>query len=181
MTSDVEKWLAALPEKSIEVELEKLRLEEREIQQRIAVREQALTIKRALSAEDAGDADTVPPQRQRELSGQEPAVDGDRPMIGTVNPPMRGREAIRLIIKSTPNRTEWTIPDMLAAFHRRNWPANTHSVQVNLSRMHRDGELGKAGTGVYVVPQGNPAGEGGPTGTLDDFLSPNDNGEGDPS
>jgi hypothetical protein len=96
-----------------------------------------------------------------------------------VNPPFRGREAIRQIIKLTPNRTEWTIPDMLAAILGRGWTANTHSVQVNLSRMHREGELGKAGTGVYVVPQATDA-QNGPTGTLDDFLVPN-NGEGDPS
>lgn len=176
MTSDVEKWLAALPEKSIQDELLDLREQGAEIQGRIEVREQALAIKRSFSSENTP---TEEDPTEREASDRAPAADDDRPRPGirAVNPPFRGREAIRMIIKSTPNRVEWTIPDMLAAFHQRNWPANTHSVQVNLSRMHRDGELGKGGTGVYVVPQGE--GENGrPTGTLDDFLVPN-GGEGD--
>jgi hypothetical protein len=177
MTSDVEKWLAALPEKSIETELEELRLKEREIQNRIAVREQALTIKRSLSAESDGeDSDASPVER--EASGQVPAAESDRPAIGVVNPPMRGREAIRQIIKLSSNRVEWTIPDMLAALHQRNWPANTHSVQVALSRMFKDGELGRVSPGVYIVP--DHASNGRAAGTLDDFLDP-DVGEGDSS
>lgn len=170
MTSDVEKWLAALPEKSIQDELSTLREQIAEIQQRIEVREQALAIKRALASEEVEDE---APETEREASGQVPAADTDRPRVGAVNPPFRGREAIRQIIRSLPHRTEWTIPDMLSAIHERGWTANTHSVQVNLSRMHREGELGKAGTGIYVVPPANGASYSGnrSTSTLEDLLT----------
>ncbi len=137
MRSEVETWLSALPEVAIEAELTELRQEAQELERRIEVREQALSMKRALSAETgASDEDLAIlfPIRQK------PNGQGKR-----------GRDAIRHIVATT-DRREWSIPDMLAAIHERGWIGNTHSVQVNLSRMHRDGEFGKNGMGIYVVP-----------------------------
>lgn len=135
MTGDVEKWLKALPEKSIEEELEQLRGKAEAINRRIEVREQALAMKRSFGSEEP------------------PPVEAHRPnRVSPMNPPFRGREAIRRVIASEPNRQTWTIPEMLDAILKRGWTANTHAVQVNLSRMYRDGELEKGGTGVYVVP-----------------------------
>lgn len=136
MTGKVEKWLQALPEEAIQTELENLRNEALDLQRRIEVREQALTMKRALSEEASPEPDL------ESLFPVRPTSNG-----GEVK---RGRDAIRTIIAALPHRTEWSIPDMLAAMHERGWPANTHSVQVNLSRMYRDGELTKHGTGIYV-------------------------------
>jgi hypothetical protein len=135
VTTDVEKWLEALPEKAIEGELDQLRQEAAELQRRIEVREQALAVKRSFSIEPLQD------ELQAAIFSRRYSAK-----------PFRGRAAIRKVIEQNPKHQKWTIPEMLAALHERGWTANTHSVQVNLSRMHRDGELGKDGTGVYVVP-----------------------------
>jgi hypothetical protein len=138
MSNEVEKWLESLPEKTIEGELDDLRRERHGIDQRIEVREQALAMKRALARESDGGAEG-----------------DDRPQpsrIRAMNPPIRGREAIRKVIAATPEKETWTIAEMRRAIVDRGWIANTHAVQVNLSRMYRDGELSKAGTGIYCLP-----------------------------
>jgi hypothetical protein len=135
MTDDLEKWVEAIPAQTIESELDELRRTRRTIDQKIEVREQALAMKRAFAGERADGL------------GQS----GETKVIA-VNPPLRGREAIRRVLAATPEKGTWTIPEMLKAIHDRGWIANTHAVQVNLSRMYRDGELSKAGTGIYCRP-----------------------------
>jgi len=140
--SEVEKWLKKLPEKSIEKELDQLRQEAQSINKEIEIREQALQMKRSFVTE------------AQQLSGTASEIGQMAGGVRALNPPFLGREAIRRVIAETPGRKAWTIPDMLAAIHRRGWTANTHAVQVNLSRMYRDGELGKAAKGIYLVPDG---------------------------
>jgi hypothetical protein len=142
MPSEIEKWVESVPEEAIEEELDQLRRQALAINRRIEVREQALAIKRSFASVDAH---SVPADNAgnsgRHLPGAKPT-----------NPPFRGRDAIRRVIAQTPARRNWTIPDMLDAIHKRGWTANTHAVQVNLSRMYRDGELEKDGVGIYAVP-----------------------------
>jgi hypothetical protein len=139
MTTEVEKWLEALPEELIEAELEDLRGEVRELNRRIELREQALAMKRTFS------------------NGRGDQARGNWPVQQTrafpANPPFRGRDAIRQVMRETPGKRTWTISEMLEAILKRGWTGNTHSVQVNLSRMYRDGELDKDGVGVYAVPE----------------------------
>lgn len=144
MPKRVEKWVEALPVELIEEELEELREQARAIQRQIRAREQALEMKRSFDEENAGRSDTP----------VEVVDTGLRTRMLTP-PPFRGREAVRKVIEQTPDRSKWTIPEMLAAIQKRGWIANTHAVQVNLSRMFRDGELEKDGVGVYVVPGRN--------------------------
>jgi hypothetical protein len=138
MTGKVEKWLESLPEESIEVELDELRHQAKEINRAIEIREQALGMKRTFTNE------RLDPRR------------GNWPVRQTrvfeASPPFRGRDAIRQVIRETPEKRTWTISEMLEAILRRGWTGNTHSVQVNLSRMYRDGELDKESVGVYAVP-----------------------------
>ena len=98
--------------------------------------EQALAVREAFSGPLTEDAEEEKPS--------------EKPLGGRA---LRGREAIRRVIAETPEIEAWTIPEMLAAIHARGWTANAHAVRVNLSRMFRDGELGKAGTGIYTVKE----------------------------
>jgi hypothetical protein len=139
MSTEIEKWLKSLPEKTIEGELDELRRERQSIDQKIEVREQALAMKRSFASENGDEA-------QGEDSPKTPG-------IRAMNPPFRGREAIRKVLVATPEKETWTIPEMLKAIQDRGWTANTHTVQVNLSRMYRDGELSKTGTGIYCRPE----------------------------
>jgi hypothetical protein len=139
MTSELEKWVKAIPETTILGELDELRQERQDIDQKIEVREQALEMKRSFASESGGD--DVPE------AGQPSA-----PLVRAVSPPFRGREAIRKVLNATQEKDTWTIPEMLDAILKRGWTANTHAVQVNLSRMYRDGELSKVGTGIYCRP-----------------------------
>lgn len=140
MSIKIEKWLKALPVKSIEKELDELRRERQDIDQKIEVREQALAMKRSFS-EGSGEASA-----KREHG---PLTS---PSIRAINPPFRGREAIRKVLAATPEKETWTIAEMLRAILDRGWPTNTHAVQVNLSRMYRDGELSRVGVGLYCQP-----------------------------
>jgi hypothetical protein len=140
MTSELEKWVKAIPEKTIEGELDSLRKERQEVDQKIEVREQALAMKRVFASEDG-----VEPEQASEP--QPPS-----PIRRDLNPPFRGREAIRKVLAATPEKETWTIAEMLKAILDRGWTANTHAVQVNLSRMYRDEELSKVGMGVYCRP-----------------------------
>lgn len=138
MTTEVERWLESLPEESIEAELEELRRQAHEINRGIEIREQALAMKRTFTNERHGQPRGNWPVRQTR--------------VFEASPPFRGRDAIRQIIQETPAKRTWTIAEMLEAILKRGWTGNTHSVQVNLSRMYRDGELDKESVGVYAVP-----------------------------
>jgi|GEM_PF-4071169 len=138
MTDEVEKWLESLPEESIEAELEQLRHKAKEINRGIEIREQALTMKRTFTHERRDQARGNWPVRQTR--------------VFSPNAPFRGRDAIRKVIEETPEKRRWTISEMLEAILQRGWTGNTHSVQVNLSRMYRDGELDKESVGVYLAP-----------------------------
>jgi hypothetical protein len=142
MTTEVEKWLKSLPEESIEAELEQLRRDAQEINRGIEIREQALAMKRTFTDERRGQPRGNWPVRQSRNFAR--------------NAPFRGRDAIRQILSETPEKRTWTIAEMLEAILRRGWVGNTHSVQVNLSRMYRDGELDKESVGVYAVPDFGP-------------------------
>jgi hypothetical protein len=141
VTSELEKWVKAIPEKTIEGELDALRQEREDVDQKIEVREQALAMKRAFASE--GEAEPE----------QTPEPPSPMSIRRDLSPPFRGREAIRKVMAATPEKETWTIPEMLKAILDRGWTANTHAVQVNLSRMYRDGELSKAGTGIYCRPE----------------------------
>jgi hypothetical protein len=132
MSDLVDRWFAAMPEEAIRAELQQLESERDELERRIEVRRQAIALKRALKPEVR-----LPPSQL-----DAPAENGE---------PLRGRRAIREVLNANQHIRRWRIPDMLEAIRDRGWIANTHSVQVNLSRMYRDGELGKEGNGVYVV------------------------------
>ncbi|HWC48979.1 MAG TPA: hypothetical protein VG448_08880 [Solirubrobacterales bacterium] len=139
MTDEVEKWLESLPEESIEAELEELRNQVSGINRAIEIREQALAMKRTFANE------RLDPRR------------GNWPVRQTrvfeASAPFRGRDAVRQVIRETPEKRTWTISEMLEAILKRGWAGNTHSVQVNLSRMYRDGELDRESVGVYAVPE----------------------------
>jgi hypothetical protein len=109
-----------------------------EINRAIEIRQQALAMKRTFNSE------RLDPRR-----GNWPV---QQTRVFEANPPYRGRDAIRQVFKEIPEKRTWTISEMLDAILKRGWTGNTHSVQVNLSRMYRDGELDKEGIGVYTVP-----------------------------
>jgi hypothetical protein len=134
---ETDKWIAALPAETIERELDEMRNQRYVVEQKIQMLELALSLATMGAAKEKGSQ----PQENRRPPG-----------IGSMSQPLRGREAIRRVIAATPEKDTWTIPEMLKAILDRGWAANSHAVQVNLSRMFRDGELTKAGTGIYCVP-----------------------------
>jgi hypothetical protein len=132
-------WVDRMPTSDIEGDLASLEAQREEIDEQIGVLRAALDLKRATGGKVA--------------SALQPPGDGPIPGQGPVEPAKkRGREAIRAVIDEYPEKREWTIPQMLMAIRAKGWPANSHSVGVNLSRMFRDGELERPDFGVYVVP-----------------------------
>jgi hypothetical protein len=141
-SSAFERWVEKMPASEVEADLGRLQAEQFELQAQIDVLRKALQLKK-VSAFRQGH------EPRRVDSAQGPPADGAG---------RRGRDAVRAIIRANPEKDEWNISEMLEALRERGWPANVHSVGVNLSRMYRDGELGRPEYGRYTVSGGTLAG-----------------------
>jgi hypothetical protein len=67
---------------------------------------------------------------------------------------LRGRRAILTVMRERPRRI-WAIPEVHEVLLERGWVdgEDTHTTQVNMSRLYRERKLRKHGTGRYLLPE----------------------------
>jgi predicted nuclease with TOPRIM domain len=174
--SELDRWIHELREDELQKRLRDLdaRIEEIDEQNRSLLREKAaLTVEREQSQEALNFK-----QRWLEIAERVAImqtipsfVDGSQPQE---EKPRRGKDSIRALLRQFPRETEWTAPRVLEELVKRGWAErdDTHAVQVNLSRMAREGELHRPSRGVYRLPPDEAERQGATTAKPLSILDP---------
>jgi hypothetical protein len=146
LIAELDDWLDRFPEREVEQRLTSLE------QQRVALLNRHTEIENELQAigqeiAKASEALTMK-RRWDELTLMRAAM-GDAGKRSA--PILRGREAILRVMQDDPVRVNWTIGDVHSALLERGWVngTDTHTTQVNLSRMFRKGQIARPVQGIY--------------------------------
>lgn len=162
--SELDRWIQELREEELQKRIRDLdaRIAElRESEHELRRERAALTVEREQSQEALDfkqrwlDIAQRVAMLQTPVSGFDDGRDPDEK-------PRRGRDSVRALMRNFPRETEWTAPRVLEELVKRDWADrdDTHAVQVNLSRMAREGELDRPARGVYRLPPVKAEGQG---------------------
>jgi hypothetical protein len=149
VTGTIESWLGSLPEETVQAELAELEGRQRELQREIALRREALEIKRRWQE---GTLASEPSQNGRAPESDENELFPDDQPYEDEDTRKRGKEAVLEIIGTAPNRS-WSLGELIGEMVERGWAEDNehdrHRLQVACSRMYRRKELRRMRPGVY--------------------------------
>jgi DNA gyrase/topoisomerase IV subunit A len=154
--TELDRWLSALNEEKVEIELRQLEDEATALQESLKegatrlglIQAQMSRARQALELK----REAARPKTMQAL-GLAVGLGVTTYAAATQGEKLRGREAIRRVVRENTGVVTWTIPAMVAALTAAPWAEDgeTHAVGVAMQRMEKAGEFTRPQKGVYQV------------------------------